>query len=227
MAALWDEVSMVKGPERANVINRLKQFFWCTVFSTNYDQGANSQAGADYSKLKYWLFDPSADAPEAIAQFDLAVSTLRTATTRRKALYAGVLALTVTAGARDFHSSLKITAERLRIDKIDSHHVFPKAFLASKRDAEGQSYNAELILNRALIDPVTNKTIGARAPSEYFGTLRETLGEQELIEIMRSHLIDADEEADPFREDNYDGFISRRLDDLAAAVETVTGFQLS
>jgi hypothetical protein len=222
MAAVWEDISKVKGPEQANVLSRLKQYFWCTVFTTNYDQGANSQAGADYLKLRYWLFDPKKDAPEAVRDFALSASTIRFATTRRKALNAGVLALTVTSGARDFHTGMKLTAERVASDKIDSHHVFPKGFLAGKTDKEGRSFNAELVLNRALIDPVTNKAIGSKAPSEYFATLRETLDEQELVEILRSQLIDADEEDDPMRRDDYLGFIDRRLEDVVAAIESVT-----
>lgn len=223
MAAVWEDIANTKGPEQANVLNRLKQFFWCTVFSTNYDQGANSQAGADYAKLKYWLFDPSKDAPEAVSNFALAESSLRSATTRRKALNAGVLALTVTAGARDFHTGLKLTAEKVKAEKIDSHHVFPKAFLSGKRDKKDVPFNSELVLNRALVDPVTNRAIGAKAPSVYFETLRETQGEKELVEIMRSHLIDANDENDPIRRDDYLDFIERRLEDVMLAIETVTG----
>ncbi|MCJ8503488.1 DUF262 domain-containing protein [Kocuria flava] len=223
MAAVWDDIAKVKGPEQVNVLNRLKQFFWCTVFSTNYDQGANSQAGADYAKLKYWLFDSSQDAPEAVSEFSLAESSLRTATTRRKALNAGMLALAVTTGARDFHNGMKLTAERVKADKIDSHHIFPKAFLNGKSDEKGRRFNSELVLNRVLIDPVTNKTIGAKAPSIYFQALRETLGEKELVEILRSHLMDADDEDDPLRKDNYEEFIDRRLDDVIMAIESVTG----
>ncbi|HYD54095.1 MAG TPA: DUF262 domain-containing protein [Gemmatimonadaceae bacterium] len=227
IAAAWEEVAKVKGPEQYNVLNRIKRFFWCTVFSTNYDQGANSQAGADYSKLKYWLFDETKEAPEAVANLQISASTLRAATTRRKALYAGLLALTVDAGARDFHTGLKLTAERMRTDKIDSHHIFPKAFLNGRRDGQGRPVNGELALNRALIDPVTNRVIGAKAPSEYFATLRETLGEEELVEVLRSHLIDADDATDPLRSDDYEEFIARRLDDVIAAIERVTGHDVA
>lgn len=223
MAAVWEDIAKVKGPEQANVLGRLKQFFWCSVFGTNYDQGANSQASADYAKVKYWLFDGAKEPPEAIANFTLMEETLRTATTRRKALNAGILALTVTTGARDFHTGLKLTAERVRQDKIDSHHLFPKTFLHGKRAGDGRAFNSELILNRALIDPVTNKSIGAKAPSKYFKVLRETIEEQELIEILRSQLIDADDENDPIRRDDYEQFIARRLADVVVAIETVTG----
>ncbi|OMC31099.1 hypothetical protein A5739_14000 [Mycobacterium colombiense] len=227
MAAIWDDISKVKGPEQANVLGRLKQYFWCTVFSTNYDQGANSQAGADYAKLRYWLFDPAKEAPEAVREFALSATALLVATTRRKALYAGVLALTVTSGARDFHSGLKLTADRVKSDKIDSHHVFPKAYLSGKKDKQGRPFNAELILNRALIDPVTNKTIGSKAPSDYFQALREAIEEQELVEILRSQLIDADEADDPIHRDDYTGFIAQRLNDVVAAIESVTNCKVS
>jgi hypothetical protein len=227
MAAAWEEVAKIKGPAKVNVLNRLKQFFWCTVFSSNYDQGANSQAGADFGKLRYWLFDESKEAPEAVSSFALAASSIRNATTRRKAMYAGVLALTVTLGARDFHSGLRLTASTVRADKIDSHHIFPRAFIANTKSVGGVTISAELLLNRALIDPVTNKTIGSRAPSQYFAALRDNVEESTLIEIMESHLIDADDKNDPFLEDDYEGFIERRLAAVVGAIERVTGGSVS
>lgn len=223
LAAVWEEIAAVKGPEKASVLGRVKQFFWCSVFMTNYDQGANSQAGADYSRLRYWLFDAEMAPPEVVSEFSLSEEVIASATTRRKALYSGILALTVTSGARDFHTGLKLTPEKVKAEKIDSHHIFPKNFLAKK----GYSRSSELALNRALIDPVTNKAIGSQAPSVYFAALRESQDEGELVEIMRSHLIDADDIDDPFREDDYDGFLTRRLYDVVAAIEAVTGRKVS
>ncbi|MBT1543558.1 DUF262 domain-containing protein [Curtobacterium flaccumfaciens pv. flaccumfaciens] len=223
LAAIWEEIAGVKGPEKATVLSRVKEFFWCSVFMTNYDQGANSQAGADYSKLRYWLFNPEMTPPEVISGFNLSEEVIASATTRRKALYSGILALTVTSGARDFHSGLKLTPEKVRAEKIDSHHIFPKNFLLKN----GYSRSPELVLNRALIDPVTNKAIGSQAPSIYFAALRKSQDEGELVEIMRSHLIDADDIDDPFREDDYDGFLARRLGDVIAAIEAVTGKNVS
>jgi hypothetical protein len=83
------------------------------------------------------------------------------------------------------------------------------------------------ILNRALIDPITNKAIGAKAPSDYFKKLRETIEEQELIEILRSQLIDADDAKDPMRRDDYEAFINLRLNDVVAAIESVTNCKVT
>jgi len=223
MAAVWDRVEKVRGPEQKNVRDRLKQYFWCTVFTTNYDQGANSQAGADYTKLRYWLTDSTKDAPEAVTDFALVDSTLRVATTRRKALNAGVLALTVIrGGARDFFKGDRLDAKRVADYKIDSHHIFPRGYLSGKTDGNGQLLNAELILNRALIDPKTNNDISSKAPSVYFQKLKETLTQEGLVEVLQSQLIDADEPSDPIWLDDYKGFIERRLNDVVAAIELVT-----
>jgi hypothetical protein len=222
LAAVWEEVLAVKGPSQAMVFHRAKQFFWCTVFSTNYDQGANSQAGADYAKLRLWLHDADEAAPEAVASFSLSTSSLITATTRRKALYAGLMALTITSGARDFHTGAKLTADRVKSEKMDSHHIFPKAFLASIKRVDGTSFNAELALNRTYIDPTTNKTIGQQRPSTYFNELAKVNEESQLIEILSSHLIDASRENDSFRKDDYDHFIESRLESMVQAIEFTT-----
>ncbi len=121
----------------AHVLGRLKQYFWCSVFTTNYDQGANSQAGAYYLKLRYWLFDPEKDAPEAVSGFVLSASTVRFATTRRKALNASVLALTVTSGARDFHG-MKITAERNPLRHAQCPGAHPVQVRRGERDLQGR-----------------------------------------------------------------------------------------
>ena len=67
MAAAWNQLEDLSGPSLGNAKDRLKQFFWCSVFMTNYDQGGNSQAQADYGKLKGWVTDPRTDPPEAVA----------------------------------------------------------------------------------------------------------------------------------------------------------------
>lgn len=222
MAAIWDEVSKVKGPKQMKIFERLKQFFWCSVFSSSYDQGANSQAGADYARLRYWLFDSTKDAPEAVKAFSLLDATVANATTRRKALYAGILALTASCGAKDFHTGSILNAERVRSDKIDSHHLFPKDYLNGKKNSSGQAFNSELALNRTLIDPVTNKVIGSRAPSVYLGSLTSTVGKAALASLLATHLIDGTG-LKAMRADNYDLFLESRLGAVITEIERVTG----
>ncbi|MDN6379759.1 MAG: DUF262 domain-containing protein [Brevibacterium aurantiacum] len=223
MAAVYEVVEGAKGAEKANINAKLKRFFWCTVFMSNYDQGANSQAGADYAKLREWLFDDDAIAPEAVDNFVFNASTLRSANTRRKALYAGFLALTVHEGARDFHTALSLSGSTsAKTGKLDSHHIFPKAFLKKTKLDEKTGYGTELILNRALIDAQTNKAIGSKSPRDYIADVRSKISNpDELLEIFESHLIDAKGDDSPLMTNDYKSFIDSRLDDAIDLISRV------
>ncbi|MFX0593391.1 GmrSD restriction endonuclease domain-containing protein [Melissospora conviva] len=217
MAAVYPELRAMKGLARAGALERLAQYFWCTTFMANFDQGANSQAGADHALLKNWLQGEGLVAPEAVANFNLRDSALLGATIRRKALHAGVMALTIRSGAKDFHSGRKLTAPKLVERKIDSHHIFPKAYLANSNS----KFSPELILNRALIDSDTNKVIGKKAPSVYLSAMRDAHGPEKLADVLDSHSIKCGINSG-LENDNYDQFLPERLDAVVSAIEEVT-----
>jgi hypothetical protein len=232
MAAVWNLIENAKGAARGAGRKKLERYFWCTVFMTNFDQGANSQAGADYLALRKWLTDGS-HVPEAIGDFDLSTAQLAAATVSRRALYRGVMALTIRHGAKDFHLAQSLTRERLEERQIDAHHVFPKKWLADNYASDfpdddedaARPLSAELILNRALIDKETNRRIRARAPSAYLADIEEDLGESTVRDILDSHLIDADRGSGLLKDD-YEQFITERLELVAAEIEDVTGKEL-
>jgi hypothetical protein len=162
-----------------------------------------------------WIFDEANQPPASVQDFQLAESSLRSATTRRKALYAGLVALTAMSGAKDFHTAQKLTPARIRTDRIDSHHVFPKAFLGKS------SSSSELILNRALIDRQTNQIIGARAPSAYLSDVRKAYSAVKVDDVLASHLIDGSK-AGALTSNDYERFLSDRAERAIELIEDVT-----
>lgn len=217
MAAVWPDIRSLRTLERANALERLSQYFWCTTFMTNYDQGANSQAGADYLRLKGWLVDADKQPPEAVSDFDFSEATLLTAGVRRKALHAGIMALTIRSGAKDFHAGQKLTPGRVAEKKIESHHIFPKAYLTEIGDSR-----SELIVNRALIDSETNKVIGRKAPSVYLAEMREAYGSEKLSDILESHAVPTGD-GSGLESDDYEAFLAERCEVLIALIGEVTG----
>jgi hypothetical protein len=213
MAAIHHEISLLNGLERGHALSRLRRYFWCTAFTANYDQGANSQAGADYGRLKDWLFDETKLAPEAL-ELPISLAEIHSATVRRKALHAAVMALTICDGAKDFHDQGSLTYEKLQLNKVESHHIFPKAYL----NEIGSNISSELILNRALIDAQTNKIIGRKAPSTYISTMEEEYGSENLMQVLRSHLIPND----LLRTNDYEGFLASRLASIGDRIAEVT-----
>ncbi len=217
LAAVWHEVESKRSIESGSALKKIRRFFWCSVFSRNYDQGGNSQAGKDFTDLTSWINDGNR-IPEAVDGFSFAGEILDTARTNLQALYKGVMALTLSEGARDFHSGSNLTPGKILEESVDAHHVFPKKHLEEK----GDPGNPELILNRALIDKRTNQSIGKRAPSEYLATMEEALGEEEVAGIVQSHLLPAGQNS-PLRQDNYRAFLLSRKELVVKAIKSATG----
>jgi hypothetical protein len=223
MAAVWNDLQKLSGPGLGNAKDRLKQFFWCSVFMTNYDQGGNSQAQADYLKLIAWLGDPLQPAPEAVADFALSTTQLANAKRNRRAMYRGVMALVMHSGALDFHFKDRITATKIQDQEIDAHHVFPQHWLElNYQEGSSDALSEELVLNFALIDSTTNKLISDRAPSDYLDEMSASMGEAERDRILQSHVIGEEARQAMLRND-YDSFIAARARDIAAEIARVTG----
>ncbi|ROQ97828.1 hypothetical protein EDE04_4339 [Streptomyces sp. 2132.2] len=219
MAAVWDKQKNLKPLEKSQAIRRLQQFFWSSIFTTNYDQGANSQMGADYSRLASWITTGEGDAPEAIDELHINAATLRTATVRRKALYSGLICLLVKNKAADFHTGQSMTSTRAH--EAESHHIFPKAFLTKRQEPE----SAELMLNRSIIDGETNRIISSNAPSVYVEKMKSAYGDQRLHDVLASHAI-ASQTSSGLLRDDYSRFLDERLEIVIQLIEEATGKQI-
>ncbi len=218
MAASWDVIKGLTTTQAGPAKERLKQFFWCTVFTTNYDQGGNSQAQADYAKLREWLPGGTSDAPEAVADFSFAESQLASAKTNRRALYRGVMVAIMQEGALDFHSQQRITATQMLQNEIDSHHIFPLNWLKSTYTGDAST---ELIVNRTLIDAETNRSIKDKAPSVYMKDMASGDIGPDRDAILNSHQVLADARQ-AMAEDDYDKFVRARTQAILEAIERVT-----
>ncbi|MFD7990582.1 GmrSD restriction endonuclease domain-containing protein [Streptomyces mexicanus] len=217
LAAVWQDVDAKRGAEHGAALQKIRRFFWCSVFSRNYDQGGNSQAGRDYADLSVWLAGGDT-IPEAVRDFTFSEETLETARTNLQALYKGIMALTLSEGARDFHTGSALTPEKILQESVDAHHVFPKRYL---EDA-GVSITSELIINRTLIDKRTNQSIGKNAPSNYIAKMEDAMGKEEVKGILQSHLLPIDDDS-PLRNNDYAGFLGARKKTIVDAIRKVTG----
>ncbi|MFE5394792.1 DUF262 domain-containing protein [Streptomyces sp. NPDC056568] len=221
MGAIWGDIQKLEPIDRAPAYERLQRFFWCSVFTTNYDQGANSQAGADYARLKEWVVAGEGNAPEAVSELPLSASTLRSASVRRKALYCGLMCLLATTRAEDFHTGQAMTPYRVGEVQIDSHHIFPKAYLART----GATESSELLLNRTLIDAETNRIIKDKAPSVYLTEMAAAYGSEKLESVLSSHAIKSGSKSG-LANDRYGEFLDERLQTIVQLIEGVTGRSL-
>lgn len=230
LAGAWLERSKLPPQKHGAALTKITRYFWASVFTTNFDQGGASQAEKDYGDLVAWLSDETRPAhegngevprvPEAVSDLSIAAETILGATVKKTALLKGLMALTIRAGARDFHKGQRLTQAVYIEDKVNSHHLFPKRRLSDGNPATGidpQGFNAELILNRALIDAKTNGRILAKKPSAYVASMREE--DEDADAVLASHLIDAESLAS----DDYRRFLVRRLAIVCKEIKEVTG----
>ncbi len=116
-------------------------------------------------------------------------------------------------GADDWATSLRISPKHANsADKIEFHHVFPKAFLKRERkDLQDSDIND--IANYAFIGATTNKQISDKTPSTYRKNYPVTR--------LKAQLIDFDEWGDGA--EDFDEFIQRRRGVIAAELNVFVG----
>ncbi len=86
-------------------------------------------------------------------------------------------------GAEDWATSLRISSKHPnRADKIEFHHIFPKAFLKEERK-DLQDNDISDIANYAFVGAKTNKQISAKSPATYRGDYPETRLKAQLVDF--------------------------------------------
>ena len=137
-------------------------------------------------------------------------------TIRQKGLYSATIALMLTDQPRDFHTAAPLTHDLIEASKIDDHHVFPRGYLKTGRPPEVDS-----VLNHCLIDRETNIRVGKSHRRTYLGEIRSALGD-DLDDVLASHRLPTGERS-PLESDDFDEFLSWRLEELADALAEQTG----
>ncbi|MFD6041693.1 DUF262 domain-containing protein [Streptomyces koyangensis] len=218
MTAVWPEISALRPQQRGQARARLQQYYWCSIFTENFDQGANSQVGADYKLLKGWVANQEESrAPEAVEKFDLTDADLLSARANRKALYRGVMSLLIQGGSKDFLSAQAVSNMRVSEIKPEAIQVFPKAWLQN----DSSDASPDLILNRIMVDGETKRSIKGRPVHVYLDS-QESSVQTKLLDVLSSHLINVEPEYG-FRSGDYEEFLKERLSLLLEAIEGVTG----
>jgi hypothetical protein len=206
MAAVWASQQHAKGADVGANRVKLLRWFWCSVFGQQYENAPNSQAEKDFSELKSWMNGGA--EPESVSSFNIEAIRPRSVRPKQRAVYRGAMALLLHNGALDFHKRGPITSQLIADKKnpVDDHHIFPRAYLNKLNIAAALR---DCILNRTYIDRTTNRRLSKRAPSDYFGEIRQKHGSHEADELFRSHLLPIGNDS-PLLKDDFETFISVR-----------------
>lgn len=220
MAAIIARQHGANGLETGIHREKLKKWFWCSVFGQTYESSANSQSAKDVTDLDHWL--SGGNEPESIKNIKFDPHILRKTTPRQRGIYRGVICLILATDreTRDFHTQSVITSQLVSQEGIDDHHIFPNDYL-EKELGIGSATLRNCVLNRTLIDRTTNQIISNNAPSIYLSKLREA-EDFPLASILHSHCLPSDE-ASPLFDDNFDIFLKWRQEKIWEKIQGVTG----
>jgi hypothetical protein len=219
MAAVIAKLGTSKTPEFGARLEQLKRWFWCAVFGQQYESAPNSKSAKDVTELLEWL--KGGAEPETITSIRFDPNTLRDVTPRQRAIYRGTICLVLgcAGGARDFHTQSVITGNLIEQEGIDDHHIFPAAYLESKRGIT-QAKRRDCVLNRTLIDRTTNQMISDRAPSDYLADIKKTPNFP-FDSVLTSHCLPAGN-GSPLLSDDFEAFLTWRQEKLWKEIQGVT-----
>jgi hypothetical protein len=205
----------------AVVKNKVKQWYWCGVFGELYGSANETRYANDITQVVKWITG-GGGLPKTVTDFFFNPTRLLSLQSRQSAAYKGIMALILKNHARDFISGAEMDFSTYLNEKIDVHHIFPKAYCIRQRYSKMQ-WNS--IVNKTPISARSNREIGGDAPSVYLGTLEKkgSVHTGALDDYVETHWIDHN----MLRKDAFQDFMIDRAKKLLYAIESVTGRTIS
>jgi len=203
----------VVGVRRAQIV----RWLWCAMFGQRYEAAANTRAERDVADMRAWFSGGA--VPLIIEQFRFERDDLRDISNKSSSIYKSVICLVMASQppARDFHSANVISQAMVNTGEVDDHHIFPASYLEHVKGINKKA-DRDCVLNRTLIDRLTNILISDRAPSEYLVDIDKG-GKTD--EILLTHLCPTGKNS-PLRNNDYDGFLAARAELIYAAILSAT-----
>ena len=197
--------------------NPLVQFYWNTVFQNRYSSSVESLMASDLIAISSWINGGS--KPHIISDGNNVSFNFRNLIKANSAIYQGVICLLINRDgkAKDFHTFEEINHDMVNEKGVDDHHIFPrKSFAENDPDAK----LAECVLNRTLINPTTNRTIGKKKPRVYLDNiLKDSPGSKD--DILKSHFLPNNDSA---LWDNFHEFLDSREVTVVSLIKKATGW---
>jgi hypothetical protein len=210
----------------------LRRWYWCNVFMERYSSAVESKSRKDYLEMsRYWLED--GPEPECFREAEDLIGApgfrIRDSASYASARYSGVFCLLALRNARDWRRG-----EDIRLQELQDHHIFPKAFL--KRHDITKRVDVNTVANRTLISNETNGKIKDKAPGDYVSAA-DIFPSGANGELLEPHFIDEDtaaimetaleDLADEQVEDLYQRFVQGRQAAIIEEIRRVCGITLA
>ena len=211
MAAIFARLKTI-GKDNAASRNKIRKWYWCTVFSEAYRDGHLARFAKDIVQVIDWI--DGEQTPDILSNTQIIAGQIMSVNSIQSAIYKGLIALIFQHGARDFIMGSGVNFA----ESVEVHHIFPKKYC----EAHGfPKSKYDSIANKTLILKDTNKFIGGDSPSFYLKRIEHKTGlsSAEVDAILERHFIDAA----LCRADKFDAFIAARAGKIFDAIENLTG----
>ena len=197
--------------------NKIEHWFWSMALGEMYGSATESLLARDVPELVKWI-NGDGQMPRTLEDANFQQDRLRSLRTRSSAAYKAFHVLLMRHGCADFITGKTISGMTFFHDKVDIHHVFPRAW-CKKNNIPDDVFNS--IVNKTPLSAASNRFISGDAPSSYLRRIeqRHNLPSEVLDGILRTHLI----EPEHLRNDDFDAFFNARIEALADRVSDVMG----
>jgi len=170
-------------PDKKSIEDKIKQWYWASIFTQNYSSSVESQIARDFQEMQRWFQDET-KAPRVIEQFENELHNidLRTENRPGSAIYKAIFNILVIKGAKDWD-----TFDLPEYSVLEDHHIVPRSW--GKKN--GLNDKIDTILNRTPLSNDTNRLVIAnKLPNVYLREMfRKNKDPEEVYELLESHLI--------------------------------------
>ena len=191
---------------------KIERWFWCVTLGEVYGSATDTLLARHVPELVRWI-NNTGSAPNILGDSIFQQDRLRSLRGRQSAAYKAIHVLLMGYGCRDFVTGKTTGVMTFFNDRIDVHHIFPRAWC--KRNGISDSIFNSMV-NKTPLSAATNRFIGGDAPSSYLKRIenRYEMSSEALDAILRTHLI----EPEHLRNDDFEAFFSARIEALSIIV---------
>lgn len=217
LAALCTLLSNGNRIKVTNIKNKIRQWYWCGVFSELYGGANETRYVNDVVGVMNWI-ENNGNVPKTIQESYFNPTRLLTLQSRQSAAYKGIMALILKNHCKDFISGREMDFTVYKSENIDINHIFPRSY-CEKNNLSKEKWNS--VVNKTPISYSTNREIGGVAPSEYLKKIEEKgqVDYNSLNDYLQTHLIDVS----AARSNDFEKHIVLRAKLLLDAIEKATG----
>jgi len=216
-AAIYHYVDSAKLTNRLDIKEKIKKWYWSSVFTNKYSSSVESTAAKDFQDLKKWFEDDNVQ-PDAVIHFFSEYKNLALENEKKNsAIYNAIFNIMILMEAKDW-----VSFDLPEYSDLDDHHIVPHSW-GKEIDGVGDKINS--ILNRTPMSLETNRTIiHKELPNVYLKKMFDdnSSNTEKVYKVLESHLISRKAveillRAD-FKKEDYFEFINERKKTIIDAI---------